>query len=280
MTPVTCPGTVIGVPMDRFPGIPGTPSLDHLTFVYQTWCRTVAFDNALRWLALHSPSSKAAVGDGSADADHELRAVSAARFWGRHVRFGCGGMCVPTALGLASLLTAYGYRFSQVLASIDGAPQPDHVTTLVTLGEGTFVLDTVAMNERPVPLRGRETAVGLGAHRVQACPRGHAWELRWSTPAHRSPQRCVIWPAEVLADPGEFYARSQASETFSRFNAGLYARINTTDGGIAVVTGPFTVRVHPDGRTVPGAAPSVVLRDEFHWSDALIGQLSQAGAIA
>lgn len=268
-----------GVPLDRFPAIPGVRSLEHLTRVYRVWCRTVAFDNSLRWLALHSPPGEATGDHDSPEADDGLQAVSASRFWAQHAHFGCGGMCVPTALGLASLLAAHGYRFSHVLASIDDAPQPDHVTTMVTLDEGTFVLDTVAMNEQPVPLGDAETVVGLGAHQVRCRSRERDWELRWSTPAQRNPQRCVIWPTEVLTCPAEFYARTQASETFSRFNASLYARINTADGGIAVVLGPFTARVHPDGRVVPGAAASVVLRDEFHWSDALIGQLSQAGAI-
>jgi hypothetical protein len=173
---------------------------------------------------------------------------------------------------------SYGYQSRLAVARVDSSSVPDHVTTLVFMRNRTFVLDTLAMNELPVPLDRHDTVVGSGAHEIRSCPAGRGWDIIWRTPAQRNEQNFHIVPSHGLSNAAEFYRRTQRSPKFTRFNDVCYARINTADGGVAVILGPFTIRISPEGNPRAASSPGQMLREDFHWSQEIIERLERTGA--
>jgi hypothetical protein len=254
--------------------------LTDLTDRYRRWCRTVSFDNALRWLSLHSDRPPESLdGGGSASL---LPGADVAGFWEDHRRHGTGGMCVPTANALCDQLRAAGYDARIVLASIDGAPAPDHVTTVVMLDGRQYVLDTVAMTGRPLPLGDAPVQLGSGLLGATSRPcgadRANDWLLTWRTPAHGNVQTCLVHADRPVDNVLTCYRHTQRSDVFRRFNKGLYARVNTVDSGAVVVLGPFSVTVAPDASVTPGDPAAATLRHVFGWSPDIVECLDRAGA--
>ncbi|QJY45725.1 hypothetical protein [Pseudonocardia broussonetiae] len=235
-----------------------------LEALYRTWCRRVSFDNAMRVLALRAGLD-------------DLPGSEPDDFWAAWAMTGCGGMCVATARALGVLLTAHGFTWRHALARIDDAREPDHLSTIVTLPTGRFLLDTVALGEVPVLLDTGPHRVGHSALEVRSRPTADGWEIQWSTPVNRAVQRCHVLPALPLPDLVGFYRSTQESETFQRFNAMLYARRNTDDGPVVVIGG-FAVRVDGDGTVEPieQSAPDVLIT-LFGWSERIVTRLEQAG---
>lgn len=260
-------------PGDRFPewmpSHANSQDLATLTEIYTAWCQNVTFDNALRWLEVRRHP----------DASHRgLPGQTTAHFWADHRRWGVGGLCMPTANALRDLLAVRGFDARNVLAKLDDAVEPDHITTIVRIGDDRYLLDTVAMNERPVPLLDDHDAGGP-VHRVTVTRDAEVWCFTWTTPAMRSEQTCRLRLADIAKDPVAFYRTMQDTDVYARFNAGFYACGNTHDGGVAVVLGPFAVQVEPDGTTAESDTPEVVLRERLGWSNDIVAQLQSAGAL-
>lgn len=138
--------------LDRLavPREPRSFGLADLTMLFRAWCRNVPFDNALRFLALREGSRQL------------LPPSSAEAFFRSWLADGCGGMCVPTAAALHSLLVTRGYAADIFDARLGEADVTDHLTTVVMLPRGRrYALE----HGRPV---GRTRATALGQVRCRA----------------------------------------------------------------------------------------------------------------
>lgn len=245
--------------------------IESLTNIYREWCRRVPFDNALRFIGLREGTYSVLPG---------LTTDDFLRTWLRH---GCGGMCIPSASALADLLTTRGYSavpHAAYLDVTDVTDIPNHITIVVTMPEGRYVLDTVGVTESPVYLGATRYLHGHGARQVEVTPVATTWYLTWRTAINRSPQVCRLGQPVTSSEALRFYSMNAVSEDFRRFHQRLYARIDTATG-ILSVAGSHAFITEPDGRVrAMGYCAEKVLAHDFGWSAELLARLSRAGAFS
>lgn len=249
----------------------GCQDIDSLTTIYRQWCRRVPFDNALRFIGLREGTYSVLPG---------LTTDDFLRTWLRH---GCGGMCIPSASALADLLAMRGYAATPHNAYLDVTDLtdiPNHITVVVTMPEGRYVLDTVGVTGGPVYLGATRHLHGHGARQVEVTPVAATWHLTWRTAINRSPQVCRLGQPVTSSDALRLYSKNAASEDFRRFHQRLYARIDTA-AGIVTVAGSHVFITEPDGKVrAMGHCAEKVLAHDFGWSADLLARLSRAGAFS
>jgi N-hydroxyarylamine O-acetyltransferase len=242
--------------------------IDSLTNIYRKWCRLVPFDNALRFIGLREGTYSVLPG---------LTTDDFIRTWFRH---GCGGMCIPSASALADLLAMRGYTAIPHIAYLDVTDIPNHITVVVTMPEGRYVLDTVGVTGGPVYLGATRYLHGHGARQVEVTPVEATWYVTWRTAINRSPQVCRLGQPVTRSEALRFYSRNAVNEDFRRFHQRLYARIDAATG-IFSVAGSHAFITEPDGRVrALGHCAEKVLAHDFGWSAELLARLSRAGAFS
>lgn len=247
-------------------GLPGRPAVDPagLARLYNAWCARVPYDNGRIRRSLADAPGRPVVGVGPA----ELLADNVAT--------GNASQCTETAAALHALLRALGYDATLCLAYYNvatGTPlAANHVTVLVAFGPDRFLVDTVMLTGRPVPLREHEDRYGPLDYAVSRDPAG-GWRLDSVTPVGRTPMVCRLLAA--VADPevcAEVY-RAVQDEGFADFNAAFYARRAVGEEMVTFSSSPRGAFLH---RTSPGGTRSVPVEGPEHRVALLTAELGLA----
>jgi N-hydroxyarylamine O-acetyltransferase len=213
-----------------------------LAEIYRAWCRSVPFDNVLRRIQI----CEGAEHDGA-----RLPGWTPEEFARDYLTHGVGGPCAPAGITFESLLQTLGFATRIVLATME---DPDgeslgHVTTVVTVGDEVFLVDTVILCEAPIPMPREGSAVLPDPiHPVEVRRRCGAWRIAYASAMTRAPAVCTVTDRVVDEQAWRaLYRETQASRTFRRFNGGLYIRRNV-QGGVSVIYRDCHVIVDGSGR--------------------------------
>jgi len=210
------------------------PSVASLAEIYRAWCRAIPFDNVLRRVQL---------AEGNAGPLPGLRPGS---FIQDYLDHGTGGPCAPAGGALEAMLRRFGFKTRMLLAALgtERGLRPDHATVLVQLGDEKFLLDTVILCERPIPLppeggfREPDPLHPVVVEREEA-----GWRVEYASAMTRSSAGCTVLDRELnRREQALLYRSTQESETFRRFNSALYVRRNEPDG-VSIVYGGWHVVV-------------------------------------
>jgi N-hydroxyarylamine O-acetyltransferase len=201
-------------------------SRESLADVYRAWCRGIPFDNVLRRIQISE-------GDWQS-----LRGSDPVEFAQGHVDHGIGGLCAPASGALAALLRALGFEAQTVLATIaeNKGSDPDHATVVVKVEDEAFLLDTVILCERPLPLDMEGVfRIDDALHPIVLRRDGEGWLVNYASAMTRAPASCAVLDRPVN-DRGRtaLYRLTQGSPVFRRFNSALYARTNEPDAVVVV----------------------------------------------
>jgi arylamine N-acetyltransferase len=259
-------GGLCGRILDRLGLTPlGDPTINSLSTLYSAWCKNVPFDNVA--LLMYRPGSGMG---GAMDLPIE-------RFFEDWLREGIGGLCVPTALAWRALLESLQYDARCAFGSIDADGQQNHLTVIVRLDEGEYVVDTVNLCEQPIRLAEGYVRGPYRAHDVTVERCQTSWRLHYRSAAQREDQSCFLFPGSVsLSAAVELYLATLATPRFREFNRVLYTRRNSADG-IVVVLGNAVTRVRQDGTATCSWDEDLerVLVDEIGYSPALARKLRE-----
>lgn len=219
---------------------PPATDLDGLTALYTGWCRHVPFDNLRKLVALATAK------------DGELPGLQPDDFFTAFLAHGTGGTCWPSSEAWLGLLHACGFDARRAAATMlpvpipeDSPHRPNHGSTIVTLGDAEYVVDTSMLSEEPLRLEGTtastaDPVVGIDAERT-----GDRWMLRFMPWRPGGRLACELEP--TAADPRLPAERYEYSRTFSPFNAEVHARRNFADTVIVVALDSAFRISRPDG---------------------------------
>ena len=244
----------------------GEPDILKLRSLYRAWCRNISFDNAHSFAFMREGNSP------------DLPWIDPEYFFATWLEDGCGGMCIPTASALQALLARLGYAADLLLASLDGAGEPNHLTVCVRLASTSYILDTVGMTDQPVPLTSEPSVVGTGVHQVEVVPDSPGQCLNWRVPVQGGSLTCQLLGLATPSQARRLYQRTWSNDQFQGFHRRFYARTNTA-AGITSVMGSYVFKTSVEGEVQPlGRCAPSVLENEFGWSLRLISYLSELGA--
>lgn len=196
-----------------------------LETIYRSWCRHVPFDNAQRLIHLHQGERT------------RLPGLPPQRFFTDWLTHGTGGLCVPAALAMRSLLRTLGFSAECILASINSCLVPNHLTVIVNFGNEAYVVDPVILCETPIRLSMEESRPLFSqVHKVHVGKSGAFWRLRYLTPARRDQQTCLLLGQTATPhEAAKLYQSTQRTLEFKRFNTVNYTRLNSPRGILTVV---------------------------------------------
>jgi arylamine N-acetyltransferase len=215
-------------------GLPERPSLDPegLTALYGAWGRAVPFDNVRKLIALHDPNVSTST---------PLPGLDATDFFEQLLTHGVGGTCWPSANALTALATACGFTARRVTASMFDLNEPSHGTTIVTIDDTEWLIDSSMLTDRPLPLSTTEnTAIDGPIFATTATPVPEGWLFGFPMPDGSSLPCRTLSPDET---PLAFYTeRYEVSRTWSPFNEHVYLRRNDRSGMVSMGNGRYATR--------------------------------------
>ena len=265
------PSELVETVLERL-GHDSTPSIDidGLTGLYRSWCRSVPFDNTLKLIALH--------GEG----DEPLPGMDAESFFGAWLRHGTGGTCWPSTNALHALAGACGFRSRLVAASMADTGIASHGTTVVTLDDIDWLIDSSMLTDEPLRLStSSETTIDRTVFAASAQPVPEGWLLQFPLP-----YAAATMPCRTIAPTGvthEFCVdRFEASREMSPFNHHPSTRRNDENGVVSYGGGMRYLRTD-DGVEESDLSGDLVfeaLRHEFGMSDEIVSRLAAALGLA
>jgi arylamine N-acetyltransferase len=225
---------------------PARPDLTWLAAAYRAWCRTVPFSNLGKLKALRSGLP--------------LPALDASAIAQQFLDDGSCGTCFAHALTFSALLTAVGYdvrNYAGYTTSPDGV-RGEHATTVVTLDEQLWLVDTALPHGSPLRLyRDRPSQIeGV----MTPTPQGDLWLLDFVIVHDNSRRQATL--VEELRDT------AHAEQAFLRtlddaknpFNLFPVVRLEI-DHGSLTLAGRKLYSVHAThGVTVEPAGPETLSR--------------------
>lgn len=229
------PGLVESV-LDRF-GLSDrpTPDIDGLTELYGAWCHSIPFDNLRKLIDLRADPGGPLPGDDPAEF---LRA------WLDH---GVGGTCWAGNGALCALLEALGFDARRGVATMMVAPDlpPNHGTVVVSLPEGTFLVDASILFVEPLAMtEGREARIAHPAWGVTGHWPDHRFAVRWRALHVPEPFDCRI--DELAVDARRFHEQHEATRDWSPFNFEATFTV-VRDGGRVGLAHGQAVRIDEQG---------------------------------
>jgi N-hydroxyarylamine O-acetyltransferase len=219
------PDDLLEAVLDRL-GFERAPSPDEagLAELYRRWCRSVPFDNTLKLIALHGD------GPGSGTALPGMDAEEFLRSWLRH---GTGGTCFPSANALHALTSGCGFDSRLVAGSMGDVGDPTHGTTVVTVEEREWLIDTSMLTDEPVRLSHETTTVlEHPVFATSAEPVQEGWLFQFSMPYAEMKMPCRTITPDAVDHPF-FVGRFEISRNMGPFNAGPNARLNDDEGVVS-----------------------------------------------
>jgi N-hydroxyarylamine O-acetyltransferase len=237
-----------------------------LTALYRSWCRSVPFDNTLKLIALHGPGSGA------------LPGMDAESFFDSWLRHSTGGTCWPSNNALSSLLRECGFRSRMVAASMADTGVASHGTTIVTLDDGDWLVDSSMLTDAPLQLS-KQTATTIDHPVFATCaqPVAEGWLLQFSLPYAAATMPCrTIAPTAVTH---EFCVeRFEVSRVVSRFNDHPFTRRNDAAGVVSYGGGKRYRRTESgvEESDLSGNLVFDALRNELGMSDEIVAKLQTA----
>lgn len=249
-------------------GFSATPSTDlgGLTALYRSWCRSVPFDNTLKLIALHRPES------GS------LPGMDAESFFESWLLHSTGGTCWPSNNALFSLTRECGFHSRMVAASMADTGVASHGTTIVTLDDGDWLIDSSMLTDAPLQLSTQTaTAIDHPVLATSAEPVPEGWLLQFSLPYAVATMPCrTIAPTAVTH---EFCVeRFEISREMSPFNQLPCTRRNDAAGVVSYGGGKRYRRTESgvEESDLSGSLVFDALRNEFGMSDEIVAKLQTA----
>lgn len=249
-------------------GLDAVPSLDidGLTDLYRRWCRRVPFDNTLKLIALHG-------GD-----EGPLPGMDAGLFFESWLRHGTGGTCWPSANALHSLASGCGFQSRLVAASMADSGVASHGTTLVSLDNGDWLIDSSMLTDEPLRLSPNSaTGIDHDVFGTSAEPVPEGWLFAFSLPyaVDRMPCRTIA-PSPVSHD--FCVERYEISREMSPFNLNPSTRRNDADGVVSYGGGKRYRRTSAGVEESDLSEGRVfdALRNEFGMSEEIVSRLTSA----
>jgi N-acetyltransferase len=200
-------------------GLPESPepNLATLERLYERWCAFVPYDNGRIRQGL------------AANPGDEVVGVDPVQLLADNVTHGRASQCTETAEALYVLLRTLGFDTWLCLANYNEASRPplmvNHISVLVRVDGESFLVDTVMLTGRPVPLREHEALYAPLPYRVSRDPAG-TWRIDSVTPLGRSPITCRLFVATTDRELCAQVYRNVQDEGFAEFNAAFYAKRN------------------------------------------------------
>ena len=256
--------------LDRF-GFDDSPSIDAagLAELYRRWCRSVPFDNTIKLIALY--------GEASAPED-SLPGMDAEEFLRSWLAQGTGGTCFPSANALHALALACGFDSRLLAASMADIGEPTHGTTVVTIGEEEWLIDTSMLTDEPLLLSGEDTtSIEHPVFATTAEPVDEGWLFHFSMPYAEMTMPCRTITPEA-AEHAFFVERFEISRNMGPFNSGPNAKRNDS-GGVIAYGGAKRFRRTAEGIEESDLGDSETfagLREEFGLSEEIVDRLAEA----
>lgn len=227
-------------------GMTDRPSIDAvgLRTTYSAWCRAIPFDNLQKLIALRADVPV-------------LPGMKSDGFFASWEADGTGGTCWATNNALHDLLGEIGFDAALWSASMFDGPA-NHGTTIVTIGDQRWIVDTAIHGDVPAPLiEGETTTVTHAGYQtnVRHDDNGHIVD-------HPTPDPGFVIPCRILS-PMEYYEAVEANErskTWSPFNDGVMAAINDPTG-VWMLKDSILTRIDESGSTTKTISASEA--DEF-----------------
>ncbi len=246
---------------------PAPPSLAFLEAVYGAWCRRVPFDNVRKLIALREASPP------------PLPGTQATDFFEHWLAHGTGGTCWSSSNALHMLLAALGFTTRRIAGSMRDLGFITHGSTVATIDERDWLVDSSALTQRPVPLFTGPYLDPDPAFATTWASDGDTHLLHFG--AAPGPEHTVC---RFMIDPidhtylGEAHERSRQ---IGRFNEITYARRNVADGFLVLSS---AVRYHrtangTDVRLLDRDALRQVLADDFGLGPDILQRYEACGAL-
>jgi len=246
---------------------PAPPTLDFLDAVYAAWCLRVPFDNVRKLIALREASPP------------PLPGTQAADFFEHWLAHGTGGTCWSSSNALYMLVTALGFSARRIAGSMRDLGFITHGSTVVTVDQRDWLVDSSALTQRLVPLFAGPYCDPDPAFATTWAMDGDTHLLHFG--AAPGPEHTVC---RFMIDPidhtylGEAHERSRH---IGRFNEITYARRNVADGFLVLSS---AVRYHrtaggTDVRSLDRDALRQVLADDFGLGRDILQHYEACGAL-
>lgn len=210
---------------------PGT-DLDGLSALYDAWCRKVPFDNLRKLVALHFDLP-------------QIPGIEPADFFAAWQLTGAGATCWGSNNAMHALLTALGFDTQLTAASMFDVDK-NHGTTIVTLPEGRFIVDTAVHGGVPAPMvDGQTTTVEYHGYRTVVRQDEKGWLFD-----HPTPDPSFMLPCRIIGamDYAASEVANEKSRGWSPFNDGVMAAINDASG-VWMLKGAGLARIDASGTT-------------------------------
>lgn len=246
---------------------PAPPTLDFLEAVYAAWCRRVPFDNVRKLIALREASPP------------PLPGTQAADFFEHWLAHGTGGTCWSSSNAIYMLVTALGFTARRIAGSMRDLGFITHGSTVVTVDQRDWLVDSSALTQRPVPLFAGPYCDPDPAFATTWAMDGDTHLLRFG--AAPGPEHTVCRFMIDPIDHAYLDAAHERSRGFGRFNDITYARRNVADGFLVLSS---AVRYHrtahgTDVRPLDRDALRQVLADDFGLDRDILQRYETCGAL-
>jgi arylamine N-acetyltransferase len=211
---------------------PDRPDLAWLTQAYRTWCSTVPFTNLGKLSALRS--------------GQPLPSLEASAIVQQFLDDGSCGTCFAHAVAFRALLHGMGYEARNYAGytSGDDGVRGEHATTIVSIDEQLWLVDTALPHGSPLQLhRDRTSQIGDVMTPMTATPRGELWQLDFVIVHNNSRRQATL--IEELRDTAHTEAAflRTLDDEKSPFNLVPIARLEV-DGGSLTLAGRKLFSVH------------------------------------
>lgn len=238
----------------------------NLERIYLAWSRHVPFDNLLRRVSLQESGGR------------NLPRLDPWIFIEWFLRCGAGGTCTSSSGALLEILRWIGYEVAPVTAVISREPAArpaNHVAVGVRLGGGEkFLLDTMILCERPIPLHLDSWTSGSALHPVSVAVRDGTSTVSWVLPYARR-QRSA-WIRNLQATHAECDAIYQQTRMDGPFNEAVFARKNGVNEIVCVARDRlYRVDARGSVRSIELKDRTSTLIEEFGYDAALVESLPE-----
>jgi len=205
--------------------------LEGLRTLYSAWSRQVPFDNLRKLVALHF-------------AMPELPGIHPNDFFAAWQLTGAGGTCWGSNNAIHALLVGLGFDAQLHSASMfDG--DVNHGTTIVTLNDERWMVDTALHGDVPVPLRSEPTSVEHAGFVTTMQPDGGTWVFECPTP---DPDFRI--PCRIIDEIDHDFTleANEKSRAWSPFNTSIMVGIND-ETGVWMLKDKVLARIEASGTT-------------------------------
>lgn len=201
-----------------------------LTDIYQSWCRTVPFDNIRKRILPHDEISRPMPGYIPSD------------FFSHWLRYGTGGTCWAGHGALYALLSQLGFPvqfgISTMLSHrLGNGESPGHGTLIVNFFDNPLIVDATMLHGQPLPIRewgSFHPVWGTHVHHSEGF-----WCVNWK-PLGRARVDCRLLDTKVSDD--EFPRRHELSRNNSRFDGAVLIRLAGNESITGIVKGEKVTR--------------------------------------